>query len=160
MRPCLGLRIPCGPRWRAGPTAEVRCGCSSARKHGKRRPPMRRLSAGIAFPSRIPVPGAATFDAADVGRATLPSARRSGGLGSAITDPLGWMELLGATLLAVGLAGGWRGGMVFAGVTALTAIQGAWCVQRIGGITGDTMGANTEVCETRVFVVLLGLGEG
>jgi adenosylcobinamide-GDP ribazoletransferase len=76
---------------------------------------------------------------------------------------IGWMELLGATLLAVGLAGGWlgwRGGMVFAGVTALTAIQGAWCVQRIGGITGDTMGANTEVCETRVFVVLLGLGEG
>jgi adenosylcobinamide-GDP ribazoletransferase len=93
----------------------------------------------------------------------LPYARRSGGLGSAITDHVGWMELLGATLLALGFAGGllgWRGGVVFAGVTAVSAIQGAWCMQRIGGITGDTMGANTEVCETLVFVVLLGLGEG
>lgn len=93
----------------------------------------------------------------------LPYARRSGGLGSAMTDHVGWMELSGATLLALGMTGGllgWRGGVVFAGVTAVTAIQGAWCMQRIGGITGDTMGANTEVCETLVFVVLLGLGEG
>lgn len=29
-----------------------------------------------------------------------------------------------------------------------------------GGMTGEKMGANTEVCETWVFVVLLGLGEG
>ena len=55
---------------------------------------------------------------------------------------------------------GWRAGVIIVGVTAVSAIQGAWCMQRIGGITGDTMGANTEVCEALVFVVLLGLGEG
>ena len=41
----------------------------------------------------------------------------------------------------------------------VSAIQGAWCMQRMGGITGETMGANTEGCETLVFVGLLGLGE-
>ncbi|HEX5753802.1 MAG TPA: adenosylcobinamide-GDP ribazoletransferase [Archangium sp.] len=93
----------------------------------------------------------------------LPYARRSGGLGSAITDYVGWTEWVGATLLVLALAVGvlgWRGGVIFGGVTVVSAIQGAWCMQRIGGITGDTMGANTEVCETLVFVVLLGLGEG
>jgi cobalamin 5'-phosphate synthase/cobalamin synthase len=93
----------------------------------------------------------------------LPYARRSGGLGVAITDHVGWTEFVGATLLALGLVLGllgWRGGVVFAGVLAVTALQGAWCLRRIGGITGDTMGANTEVCEVLVFVVLLGLGEG
>jgi adenosylcobinamide-GDP ribazoletransferase len=40
------------------------------------------------------------------------------------------------------------------------ALLGAWCLKKIGGITGDTMGANTEVCEVRVFVVRLGVGEG
>ncbi|PTL81370.1 adenosylcobinamide-GDP ribazoletransferase [Vitiosangium sp. GDMCC 1.1324] len=93
----------------------------------------------------------------------LPYARRSGGLGSAITDHVGWMEWVGATLLTLGGVGGllgWWGGVVFGGVTAVSAIQGAWCKTRIGGITGDTMGANTEVCEALVFVVLLGWGEG
>ena len=93
----------------------------------------------------------------------LPYARRSGGLGSAITDQVGWTEWVGATLLALAVAGGllgFRGGVILGGVTAVSAMQGAWCMRRIGGITGDTMGANTEVCETLVFVVLLGLGEG
>ncbi len=35
-----------------------------------------------------------------------------------------------------------------------------WGDDGIGGMTGDTMGANTEVDETRVFVVRLGSGEG
>ncbi|MCY1082072.1 adenosylcobinamide-GDP ribazoletransferase [Archangium lansingense] len=93
----------------------------------------------------------------------LPYARRAGGLGSAITDYVGWTEFVGATLLAFGVVGGllgWRGGVIIGGVAVVSAIQGAWCMQRIGGITGDTMGANTEVNETLVFVVLLGLGEG
>ena len=43
---------------------------------------------------------------------------------------------------------------------AVSALQSAWGMTRDWGVTGDTMGANTEVGETRVFVVLLGLGEG
>lgn len=70
---------------------------------------------------------------------------------------------MGTTPLALGVAVGllgWRGGVIMGGGTVVSAIQGAWCMQRIGGIKGETMGANTEVCETWVFVVLLGLGEG
>jgi cobalamin synthase len=89
---------------------------------------MRRLFADIAFLRRLPVPGAATFDAADVGRATLTFPQVGALLGSLL-------------------------------VLALTALQGAWCMRKIGGMTGDTMGANTEVSEVRVFVVLLGGGE-
>ncbi|AKJ07634.1 adenosylcobinamide-GDP ribazoletransferase [Archangium gephyra] len=109
---------------------------------------MRRLFAGITYLSRIPVPGAAAFDAADVGRATwgfsLMGALRGG---------------LRVLARAVGVLGG-RGGVILGGVTAVSAIQGVWWMQRMGGMTGETMGANTEVCETWVFVVLLGLGEG
>lgn len=174
---------------------------------------MRRLFAGIAFLSRIPVPGATTFDAVDVGRATLafplvgavlrgllvlarqvlyPALpplvaaflllallERGGavGLGAAgaapaVRTPLGrpgvghhgpcGMDGAGGGDVAgarpgIGVVGG-RGGVVLAGVTAVSALQGAWCMKRIGGITGDTMGANTESCEVLVFVVLLGLG--
>ena len=89
---------------------------------------------------------------------------RLGGLGSAIYGPReGWMDLLGTTLLALGLTWGLlgsQGGVVLGGVASVSALQGAWCMKRMGGITGDTMGANSEGCETRVFLVLLGLGEG
>lgn len=71
---------------------------------------------------------------------------------------VGWMEPWRATLSAGGCSeGGERDNR---GVTALATGHGAWCMQRIGGMRGDTMEANTEVCEARVFVVLSGLGEG
>jgi cobalamin synthase len=81
---------------------------------------MRRLFAGIAFLSRIPVPGAATFDAADVGRATL-------------LFPLVGVLLGGLLVLAltVGVLG-WRGGVILGGVTAVSALQGAWCAKDWG----------------------------
>lgn len=91
----------------------------------------------------------------------LPYARRSGGLGSAITDYVGWTEVVGATVLAAGLALGllgWKGALALGLVAVITGVQGAWSLQRIGGITGDTMGANTEVCEALVWVLLLRLG--
>jgi cobalamin synthase len=102
---------------------------------------MRRLFAGIALLSPIPVSGAATFDAADVGRATL-------------TLPVVG-ALLGMVLVLL------RPGLypaALAGVAAASALQGAWGLKKIGGMRGDTMGANTEVCEVLVFVVLLGMG--
>jgi cobalamin synthase len=43
-------------------------------------------------------------------------------------------------------------------VACVSLLQGAWCVRKIGGITGDTLGANTEVCEALVLVLLLALG--
>ncbi|NMO21240.1 adenosylcobinamide-GDP ribazoletransferase [Pyxidicoccus fallax] len=92
----------------------------------------------------------------------LPYARRSGGLGTAITDHVGWTEVVGATLLALGLSlgvlGPVRGAAAVVLVACVSALQGAWCMKKIGGITGDTMGANTEVCEALVFVLVLALG--
>jgi hypothetical protein len=40
------------------------------------------------------------------------------------------------------------------------ALQGTGCLKKLGGITGEKMGADTKVCEVRVFVVRLGVGEG
>ncbi|MCE9672253.1 adenosylcobinamide-GDP ribazoletransferase [Myxococcus stipitatus] len=91
----------------------------------------------------------------------LPYARRSGGLGMAITDHVGRVEVLGATLVAVGVAVGlmgWKGGVALGAVAVVSALQGWWCMKRIDGITGDTLGANTEVCEALVFVLTLALG--
>ncbi len=120
------------------------------------------LERGRADEALVVAPALGRWASVFLGR-FLPYARRSGGLGSAITDHVGWTEWVGATLLALGLALGllgWRGGVALAGVAAVSALQGAWCLKKIGGITGDTMGANTEVCEVLVFVVLLGVGEG
>lgn len=91
----------------------------------------------------------------------LPYARRTGGLGMAITDHVGRVEVLGATVLALGFAlglMGWRGGVLLAVVAGVSALQGWWCRRKIDGITGDTMGANTEICEAVVLVVALALG--
>ncbi|MCP3104468.1 adenosylcobinamide-GDP ribazoletransferase [Myxococcus sp. K15C18031901] len=92
----------------------------------------------------------------------LPYARRSaGGLGMAITDHVGRVEVFGATLVAAGVAVGllgWRGGVALGAVACASALQGLWCMRKIDGITGDTLGANTEVCEALVFVLVLALG--
>jgi cobalamin synthase len=141
---------------------------------------MRRLFTGIAFLSRIPLPGAATFDAADVGRATLTFPVVGAllglmlvlprhGLYPALPAPVASFLLLAVGALLTGalhldgladMADGFGGGHTKTGVAAVSALQGAGCLKKIGGITGDTMGANTEVCEVLVFVVLLGVGEG
>lgn len=87
----------------------------------------------------------------------VPYARReAGGLGAAITDFVGFGEVLGATLFAAGAAFwlcGADGAIMFGAVIAMTAAQAWWCVRKIGGVTGDTMGANTEACEALVYVV-------
>ncbi|MFY2562444.1 adenosylcobinamide-GDP ribazoletransferase [Corallococcus terminator] len=91
----------------------------------------------------------------------LPYARRSGGLGMAITDHVGRVEVVGATVLALGFAlglMGWKGGAALVLVACVSALQGLWCRKKIDGITGDTMGANTEVCEALVLVLVLALG--
>jgi cobalamin 5'-phosphate synthase/cobalamin synthase len=90
----------------------------------------------------------------------LPHAREEGGIGSALTLHVGSVELGGATLLAGALAlalGGVRGLVFWAGVAAATLVNGIVCRRRIGGITGDTMGANTEVCEALVWTLAAGM---
>jgi adenosylcobinamide-GDP ribazoletransferase len=89
----------------------------------------------------------------------LPYARREGGTGAAVTEHVGWTEVVGATAIAAvvtwGLAG-LPGAACAAAVAAVSALGAILCLRRIGGITGDTLGANTEACETVVLVVAVG----
>ena len=92
--------------------------------------------------------------------AVLPYARREGGLGASLTDHVGHFELLGATTLTaaivVGLAG-WRGAICW-GVTVLSTVGiGLACQRRIGGVTGDTLGASVELNEALALVVMVAL---
>ena len=93
----------------------------------------------------------------------LPYARREGGgLGAARTDHVGPLELLGSTVLAgafaFGLCGWQRGGILWAGAAFVSLANGRMCLDRIGGVTGDTLGANTEVCEAIVYVLAVAVG--
>ena len=62
-----------------------------------------------------------------------------GGLGSALTQHLGWFELLGATAIAgviTFLAVGASGLVPWAVVVAIAGILGSWFKRSIGGVTG------------------------
>jgi cobalamin 5'-phosphate synthase/cobalamin synthase len=83
---------------------------------------------------------------------------RSTGLGKALSDHVGAVEWMGATILCG--AGTWYvggvHGLVCAGAVILASLIGAViCWRKIGGITGDTLGANTEICEAVVYLVWL-----
>lgn len=104
-------------------------------------------------------PALGRWGAVPVG-AVVPYARKDVAAGGAVIDHVGAREVLGATLtagaLAIGLCG-WRGVALWAVVGAITALQARWCVRKIGGVTGDTTGANIVVCEAAIYVVALAL---
>jgi adenosylcobinamide-GDP ribazoletransferase len=86
----------------------------------------------------------------------LPYARREGGLGVAVTNHVGRFELIGSTALTAVCVlplAGWRGEVCWLAAILVTSITGRMCMRRIGGVTGDTLGANTEVCEAAVLLV-------
>jgi len=89
----------------------------------------------------------------------LPYARRTppedSQLGGAVSDFVGRQELTIATLFSMLVAvpvGGWRGIVCWVIVTALSAASAVVFRRRIGGVTGDTLGANTELCEATVLL--------
>lgn len=87
----------------------------------------------------------------------MPYARKSGGLGNSVTDFVGWQELIGATFisaLALFYFIDWRISLIiWAFVVLMTFYIARLCMKKIGGVTGDTMGANTEVCEALVLML-------
>jgi adenosylcobinamide-GDP ribazoletransferase len=102
----------------------------------------------------ILVPALARWTIVPLGK-FLPYARKSGGLGQTVTDFVGWNEVLGATILTAVLLFtlvDWRTALILWTVALfLTLINVRLCLKKIGGITGDTMGANTEICETAIL---------
>jgi len=74
---------------------------------------------------------------------------------------VGTLELVWGSILAAGAAalpGFWSGVVCWALVAALTACFGRFCFRRIGGITGDTLGANVEISACAVLLAGLILG--
>lgn len=88
--------------------------------------------------------------------AALPYARSEE---DGLPNMVGRVEAIVASVLAILIAAGlarWRGLVACALVAGVTASWCAMCHRRIGGVTGDTLGAITEVSE--LFVYLLALG--
>lgn len=85
---------------------------------------------------------------------------RPGGIGGALVNAprvFCGVTTLAAALLAVGL--GTRHGLLALAVATLVLL--AWrraCIRRLGGITGDTAGALTEMVEAAVLVAIVASG--
>jgi cobalamin 5'-phosphate synthase/cobalamin synthase len=88
----------------------------------------------------------------------LPYAREGTGLGAAMTGGAGRFELLGSTALAVAIS--FLVPLRFAirswvAVLFVTLLVGAIARRRLGGMTGDVLGANLELAEASVLVAAL-----
>jgi adenosylcobinamide-GDP ribazoletransferase len=100
-------------------------------------------------------PALARWASVPLGR-FLPNAREGGGLGSALTDHVGTFELVGATALVVALVAGlapWLGLLSWVAVALVSIVVGAIAMKRLGGVTGDVLGANVELSEACALVV-------
>jgi len=114
-----------------------------------------------------PGPVAATVAALSLSRATalplaaaLPYARaQESGTGRLLTERLQWPGALAAVLIASAVAVVALGGEgpVLVGTAAGVALLGAVaCHRRLGGVTGDTLGAVVEVSATACLLVAAG----
>lgn len=86
-----------------------------------------------------------------------PPARKEGGLGETVARKTGLRELGGASLcaFAVALLLGWRGFCVGAGVLVFVLAAGHFYRRKIGGITGDTIGATGEMSEVVAYLLFI-----
>ena len=76
----------------------------------------------------------------------------------AVASHIGTVELIWASVIAAcasGCAASWRGLVCWLAVAVMTAGFGRFCFRKIGGITGDTLGANVQLSES--VVLLAGL---
>jgi cobalamin 5'-phosphate synthase/cobalamin synthase len=89
--------------------------------------------------------------------ATLPYAKPS----PSVAAGMGMRSLvLGTAVSAVAVAAAksGRAWIAAAVVVAITACFGYYCRRRIAGITGDTLGANVQLCESAVLLTFLWVG--
>ena len=85
----------------------------------------------------------------------LPYARSDAGLGRALTDHVRDRDMWESTALALAIVtvvARWPGLVSLALTLAVTVAIGFVCSRRIGGVTGDTLGATAVLCETVVLV--------
>jgi len=82
--------------------------------------------------------------------AYLSYARPEGGLGQAMTTGVSFKTLAGATLSALGLAwlaAGGPGLLILVGAGLAVWLASYYFQKKLGGITGDALGATNEVLE-------------
>ncbi len=118
------------------------------------------IARGAAVPFLILAPTLGRWATVALGRFLPYAHEQRGGLGRAVTEHVGWHELIGATVIAAvvtSLVSGMVGASSWIAVVVVTLVMGRWFRGRIGGVTGDTMGANTELAETAVLVVAVGM---
>ena len=108
-------------------------------------------------PALVLAPALARWTAVPLGF-FLPDARESAGLGSAMTAGAGRFELAGATVLAIALSllFPWKLAL-FSWTAALLAslFVGTIARRRLGGMTGDVLGANVELAEAAALTAAL-----
>ncbi|HEX3685794.1 MAG TPA: adenosylcobinamide-GDP ribazoletransferase [Bryobacteraceae bacterium] len=86
--------------------------------------------------------------------ATLPYARPS----VSVVEGMGKRSLFWGTAiisLATLAARSGQAWLAMASVVAVTAAFGFYCRRRIAGITGDTLGANLQLCESAAFLTFI-----
>jgi cobalamin synthase len=102
--------------------------------------------------------GALSRSAAVTLAALLPHARVDGGL-AALLDRVGALRAAAGIALGAAIAVasvGWPGIMAALAVGAAASVWGWHCLRRLGGMTGDTLGAASEGAE--LLVLLIGVG--
>ena len=94
-------------------------------------------------------------------RQGVPAARRSGlGVAVAGSVPVGaaalsWIAVVGTMVLATTLLGRWWCGLIAAALAgAAVLILVRVCLKRLGGVTGDVMGASIEIALTLLLICL------
>lgn len=118
------------------------------------------LPTGRAVPWLVLTPALARWTPVALGY-FLPYARPESGLGATFTEQKSPRHLIGATALTLTVAivaTGLAGTLAFLAVAVFAAIHGAACRKRIGGVTGDTLGAAIEASEALVLVLAVALG--
>lgn len=91
--------------------------------------------------------------------ALFPYARSGPGTALAFTRFAGIRELSVASVIALSVAVGllqFKGLLIFMVVMGISLLFGLFFKARIGGVTGDIMGAACEVCEVVVLLVMSG----
>jgi cobalamin synthase len=110
--------------------------------------------------SAFAVAGALSRAASPLLARWLPYARPEAGPGGVLSGRVSIAGVAAGAAVAAGLAAGLLGwdGLIATGSAALTAlVVGLGCRAWLGGVTGDTLGAATQLAEITVLVVLAGI---
>ena len=116
------------------------------------------VASGRALTALVLGAGLSRWAVVPLARFSDSARRQDDGLAAGVTGRIGRTEWVGASALAIGGAlalAGSVGAICLAAVALLTFAGGVYCHRRIGGITGDTMGANVELSEALVYLLFL-----